>query len=277
MEPTSVDAAWASSYFIGMKSIQIGNTQWQYEEKGTGRTLVLVHGFPLDHRIWQAQLEGLSGVCRVIAVDLKGFGKSRSNEAFTIDSMADELVLFLKGVNAYPCVLAGLSMGGYIALSLASRHPEALAGLIIISSKSQDDPPAAKEGRQKMAQLAQEKGSVAVAEQMLPRMLAEQTSKGNPELVAKMRQIMEACPANTIANASFAMRDRADRTADLPGLNMPVLVVLGSGDSFLPVEGGRRMAEACRNGRFVLVEGAGHMPCMEAPAATNAAIAGFMQ
>lgn len=259
-----------------MKSIQLGNTQWHYEEKGAGKPLVLVHGFPMDHRIWTVQLEGLAGICRVIAVDLKGFGKSRSNEAFTIDSMADELVAFVKAVNAYPCYLAGLSMGGYIALSLAARYPEAIKGLIIVSSKSEADPSAGKEARQKMAQLAQEKGSVAAADQMLPRVLTEETIKGNPELVMKMRQIMEACPANTIANASFAMRDRADRTADLPGLKMPVLVVLGERDSLLPVEGGRKLAQACANGRLVVIGGAGHVPCMENPQATNAALAEFV-
>ena len=260
-----------------MKSIQLGNTQWHYEEKGTGKALVLVHGFPMDHRIWNDQLEGLCGVYRVIAVDLKGFGKSRSNEAFTIDSMADELVDFVKAVDAYPCFLAGLSMGGYIALSLAVRHPESLQGLIIVSSKSEADTPAGKEGRQKTAQLAQEKGSIAVAEQMLPRVLTEETIKGNPELVGKMRQIMEACPANTIANASFAMRERADRTADLPGLNMPVLVVLGERDTLLPVNGGRKLAEACPNGRLVVVAGAGHVPCMENPKAMNGALAEFVR
>jgi pimeloyl-ACP methyl ester carboxylesterase len=259
-----------------MKSIQLGSTAWFYEEKGAGRPLVLVHGFPMDHRIWQEQLDGLAGVCRVIAVDLKGFGKSRCNEAFTIDSMADELLLFLKGVGAYPCVLAGLSMGGYIALSLAARYPEAIKGLVIVSSKSEADTLAGKEARQKMAQLAQEEGNAAVAEQMLPRVLTKETVQSKPDLVTKMLQIMEACPANTIANASFAMRERPDRTGDLPALKMPVLVMLGAGDTLIPAENGRKLADACPNGRLVLVEGAGHVPCMENPKAANAALAEFV-
>lgn len=259
-----------------MKSIQLGSTPWYYEEKGAGRPLVLVHGFPMDHRIWQEQLTALSEVCRVIAVDLKGFGKTRCNEAFTIDSMADELVLFLKGIGAFPCILTGLSMGGYISLSLAARHPDAVKGLVIMSSKSEADAPAGKEARQKMAQLAQEKGSAAVAEQMLPRVLTSETIASRPDVTTKMRQIMEACPANTIANASFAMRDRPDRTADLPNLKMPVLVVLGTGDNLIPPETGRKFADACPNGRLVLIENAGHMPCMENPQATNVALAEFV-
>jgi pimeloyl-ACP methyl ester carboxylesterase len=157
-----------------MKSIELGSSRsrWHYEEKGTGTPVVLVHGFPLDHRIWADQLAALSASNRVIAVDLKGFGKSSSTEAFTIDSMADELAEFMQKVGATPGVLAGLSMGGYIALSLAARHPELLKGLMIVSSKGEADPQPAKEGRQKTAELAQKSGSKAVAEQMMPRIKA---------------------------------------------------------------------------------------------------------
>lgn len=259
-----------------MKSIQIGNTAWHYEEKGSGPAVVLVHGFPMDQRIWHGQLEGLAMTCRVIAVDLKGFGKSSSNEAFTIDSMADELVRFLDQVGAIPCVVAGLSMGGYIALSVAARHPQVLRGLVIVSSKAEADTQQGREGRQKTAELAQKSGSKAVADQMLPRVLGEQTMKSNQRLVDDLRQIMESCPPNTIANASFAMRDRLDRTANLPGLTMPVLVILGENDGLIPVSAGQQLAGACKQGRFAAIANAGHMAPMESPEAVNAVIAGFM-
>jgi 3-oxoadipate enol-lactonase len=259
-----------------MKSIQIGNTAWHYEEKGTGPAIVLVHGFPMDHRIWLEQLAGLGKSFRVIAVDLKGFGKSRSNEAFTIDSMADDLVQFMDQIQATPCVLAGLSMGGYIALSVAARHPQALRGLVIVSSKAEADTQQGREGRQKTAELAQKSGSKPVGEQMLPKVLSEQTMKSNPQLVSALRQIMESCPPNTIANASFAMRDRADRTADLPSLIMPVLVILGENDGLIPLSAGQQLAGACKQGQFVAIPKAGHMAPMESPEAVNAVIAGFM-
>ena len=127
-----------------MKNVRVGNTQWCYEERGTGPALVLVHGFPLDHRIWQDQLAELSASFRVIAVDLKGFGQTRSTEAFTIDSMADELSEFINVVGAGPCIVAGLSMGGYVAFSLAARHPEVLDGLVIVCSKAEADSQAAR-------------------------------------------------------------------------------------------------------------------------------------
>ncbi len=258
-----------------MKTVRIGNTNWSHEERGSGPAIVLVHGFPLDRRIWDDQVQGLSSRFRVIAVDLKGFGQSRSSEVFTIDSMADDLADFVKSVNAAPCMLAGLSMGGYVAFSLAARHPEVLKGLIIVCSKPEADTQQGKEGRQKMAETAQKLGARPVAETMLPRMFCESTYKNRPELVEKLRQIMEACPPTTIASACFAMRDRVDRTPDLPNLEIPVLVILGEKDSIIPAEMGPKMAGACKNGEFVLIKGAGHLATMEEPEAVNEAIAVF--
>ncbi len=258
-----------------MKSITIGSMQWRYQEQGTGDPIVFVHGFPLDHRIWTEQLAGLSDRFRVIAVDLKGFGASHSTEAFTIDSMADELAEFIRAAAGGRCTLAGLSMGGYVAFSLAVRHPELLKGLAIVCSKAEADTQQGKEGRQKMAELAMKEGSKPVAQQMLPRMFAPGTYTSRPDLVEKLTQIMEGCPPTTIANACFAMRDRADRTPDLPNLAMPVAIILGEQDAIIPAEMGQKMAAACKQGSFYLIRNAGHLAPMEEPASFNEVMAKF--
>src|ERR1035437_2779162 len=125
---------------MSMATCRIRNTDWNYAEQGQGTPLVLVHGFPLDHRIWQHQLAGLRDCCRVIAVDLKGFGRSASTEAFTMESMADELHQLLSQIGALPCVIGGLSMGGYVALAFAAKFPADLKGFILIHSKSEVEP-----------------------------------------------------------------------------------------------------------------------------------------
>lgn len=259
-----------------MKSVTVGNSAWRYVERGQGPAVVLVHGFPLDHRIWSDQIEGLSSQFRVIAPDLKGFGQSHSIEPFTIDSMADELAQFLKAVDAVPCVLAGLSMGGYVGFSLARRYPEFLKGLIIVCSKAESDTPQAKEGRIAMAELARSQGAKPVSDQMLPRMLSASALKTRPELVQRLCGIMESCPPETIANACLAMRGRADRTDDLPRLKVPVQIILGEHDAIIPADMGKKMASACQRGECVLIPDAGHMAGLEAPAAVTAAIARFV-
>src|SRR4051794_16033318 len=117
-----------------------------YTDRGRGEPLVLLHGFPLDRRMWDAQTEKLSDHYRVIAPDLRGFGQSRRSDPFTIESLADDTHLFLEQLAAAPCVLAGLSMGGYVALAYAKKYAADLRGLVLVDTKAEADSPQAKEG-----------------------------------------------------------------------------------------------------------------------------------
>src|SRR5688572_24441063 len=154
-----------------------------YTDKGRGEPLVLLHGFPLDRRMWDAQVERLSQKYRVIAPDLRGFGQSRRDDPFTIESLADDIHLFLQQLVALPCVLAGLSMGGYVALAYARKYASDLRGLILIDTKAEADTSEGKQGREKMIQLVQKSGATAVADQMTPKMLAPGTESSRPEVV----------------------------------------------------------------------------------------------
>ncbi len=118
--------------------------------------------------MWNAQVDTLSQHYRVIAPDLRGFGQSRRSDAFSIESLADDVALFLEQLSALPCVLAGLSMGGYVSLAYAKKYPKDLRGLILVDTKAEADTPEGKAGRKKMIALVRESGSKAVAEQMMP-------------------------------------------------------------------------------------------------------------
>src|SRR5439155_15735423 len=143
-----------------------------YEESGKGTPLVLLHGFPLDCRVWAKQRPALADRFRVITPDLRGFGQSKSSDSFSIESLADDVHELLKTIGALPCILGGLSMGGYVTLAFAKRYPTDLRGLVLIDTKAEGDTADGKAAREKMIQLAREKGSKAVAEQMMPKMLA---------------------------------------------------------------------------------------------------------
>src|SRR5437762_11169078 len=97
-----------------------------FDESGKGTPLVLLHGFPLDRRVWNKRRAAFSDRCRVITPDLRGFGRSKSTDAFTIESLADDVHLFLREIGALPCALGGLSMGGYTALAYAKKYPSDL-------------------------------------------------------------------------------------------------------------------------------------------------------
>src|SRR5215210_825007 len=125
----------------------IDNTLMSYQEQGAGEPLVLVHGFPLDWRIFEAQVREVAKNHRVIAPDLRGFGQSKSDTPFSIASLADDLHELLKTINALPCKLGGLSMGGYIALAFAKKYPQDLNGLILMDTRAEPDAAEGKEAR----------------------------------------------------------------------------------------------------------------------------------
>jgi 3-oxoadipate enol-lactonase len=106
-----------------MPSTFTKNATLHHIEKGAGQPLVLLHGFPLDSRMWTAQIDDLSSRWRVIAPDFRGFGKSASASPFTVPLLADDIRELLQSIGAVPCVLGGLSMGGYVAMNYARKYP----------------------------------------------------------------------------------------------------------------------------------------------------------
>ena len=259
-----------------MPTRTINGTSIAFVEQGSGPALVLLHGFPLDSRIWEAQLSRLSGRFRVIAPDLRGFGQSQGGAAFTMEALADDVHALAAQLGAAPFVLGGLSMGGYVAHAYAKKYPTDLRGLILIDTKAEGDTPEGKQGRQTMIDLVRASGPKAVAEQMRPKMLAPATATGNAEVLRRLNQIMEACPAETIEYALLAMRDREDHTADLPSLPVPALVIVGEADAITPPSAAEAMQKAIPRCARVVIPDAGHMTPMEQPERVNQAIAEFM-
>jgi 3-oxoadipate enol-lactonase len=238
--------------------------------------LVLVHGFPLDSRMWDAQVAALAQGRRVIAPDLPGFGQSRSDASFTLASLADSVHGLLSAVGAIPCVLAGLSMGGYVALAYAKKYPTDLRGLILIDTKAEADTVEGRQGRDKMIELARTQGAKAVADQMMPKMLAKDAPDQRPQTAKALRLMMEACPPTTIANALAAMRDRPDRSGELAAIKVPTLVLVGDSDAITPPAVAESMAQKIPGAQLVVIRGAGHMSPMEQPDQVNRAVRGFL-
>jgi pimeloyl-ACP methyl ester carboxylesterase len=260
-----------------MPTQNVNGTTLSYTDRGSGPALVLVHGFPLDSRIWEAQVADLSSRFRVITPDLRGFGQSKSDASFTLESLADDLHALLQKVGALPAVLGGLSMGGYVALAYVKKYPTDLRGLLLIDTKAEGDTPEGKEGRNKMVDLVRQKGSAAVAEQMMPKMLAPDTPQRRPEVARNLRSIMESCPPRTIEHALLAMRDRPDHSASLPSVPVPTLILVGDADAITPPAAAQGMQKAIPNSKLVTVRGAGHMTPMEQPEQVNRAIREFLE
>jgi pimeloyl-ACP methyl ester carboxylesterase len=265
---------------MATKTQSVNGANLSYQERGAGaRTVVLLHGFPLDARMWDAQIAALGdgGGNRVIAPDLRGFGRSKSDTPFTIESLADDIHALLTGIGALPVVVVGLSMGGYAALAYAKKYPADLRGLVLVDTKAEADTEEGKAGRQKMIDLARREGSKAVAEQMLPKMLAKDAVEQRPQQAQALRGIMEACPPKTIEHALAAMRDRPDRSAELASIKVPTLIIVGESDAITPPPVAESMAKKIPGSQLIVIRGAGHMSPMEQPEQVNRALKAFLE
>jgi 3-oxoadipate enol-lactonase len=259
-----------------MPSITLDHSTIHYSERGVGQTcIVLVHGFPLDSRIWDRVLIDPPPNVRVLIPDLPGFGKSFTDRAFTMESLAADLNQFLLRINVSRCVLAGFSMGGYVALEFAKRFPRMLSGLMLIDTRAEADSAEGKEKRNKMIETVRSSGSGAIADAMMPNMVTKD-HVADTSITKPLRQIMESCPPLTIEYALAAMRERKDQTSFLPSIAMPTLIVVGEHDAITPKSAAAAMHKAIPRSKLVMIPNAGHMSPMENPVDVDRAIREFV-
>ena len=231
-----------------------------YVRRGVGAPLVLIHGYPLDHSIWDELAPLLEHDFDLIIPDLRGFGQSDVMEADdSIIDYASDLAGLLSQLKIKKAYLAGHSMGGYVALAFAREYGGRLAGLAMISSQMAGDAPERKEARYATAKQVVEQGMAPVAEAMASKLSAD------PQLQEFARGVIGRQPPLGVFSALYAMADRPDSSDIFAGFPFPVVIVHGDADELIPVERGRDMKAALPSAHYVELPGAGHLPMMENP------------
>ncbi|MBL8826134.1 MAG: alpha/beta fold hydrolase [Planctomycetaceae bacterium] len=261
-----------------MKMIAALQATFAVEDRGQGSPIVFAHGFPLDHSMWDAQLAGLADSHRVIAPDLRGFGRSTVTPGkVTMADMADDCAAILEtlGVDE-PVTFVGLSMGGYVAWQFALRHPAKLRRLVVCDSRAVADTPQGVETRLKMAEIVLKHGTESVAEAMLPKLFAPTTAEQLPQVVDAVRQMILHAAPEGVAAAQRGMAERPDVTGELPQLSVPTLILCGTHDAISPLAEMRTIAEQIPGAKLVEIPNAGHMAPMENPTAVNDALRTFL-
>ena len=248
------------------------------EVRGEGVPILFIHGFPLDRTLWRYQLATLTRWKR-IAPDLRGAGASSTPappDGYSMARYADDMVQVLDALEVRQAVACGLSMGGYILFELLRRHPDRIRAAVFCNTKAEADTAEAKRGRDEMAALALEKGARAVADRLLPKMLAGATFTAQPDVVAEVKEMIARAPVPGIVGALQALRDRPDSTATLGTIRVPALVVAGADDQITPPDGMRAMTQQIAGAQFALIPAAGHLAPLEQPLAASRTLADFL-
>jgi pimeloyl-ACP methyl ester carboxylesterase len=216
-------------------------------------TIVLLHAFPLDGRMWDPQRSALGD--DVLAARLYGRGNR-------FDRWAQEILEEVPG----ELVVVGASMGGYCALELARQAPERLRGLVLAGSRVDADPPDRRELRAATIALIREQGVEALWEEMRPKLLAPDA---DPAVVDFVRRIaLEQRPEDLVA-ALEAIRDRRDSTEMVAALDCPVLFAGSTADPYVAP------SEAPPTAELRTFE-SGHLMSLERPEEFNAALTEFL-
>lgn len=250
-----------------------------YQDSAARVPTLWIHGYPLSSLMWELQVMDLADITRQITPDLRGHGQTEATTPpYSMQILADDCVRLLDQLGFDdPVVIGGLSMGGYVALEICRRYPERVSGLILAATRAGADSDEVKAGRDAAAALAVESGVEAIVEGILPRMLAPHNYDAQPVLVEFLKDMMMETSVEGIVGALEAMRDRADSTPDLPGLDIPALVIHGADDQLIPVTEAEAMAAALPEAKLVVIPGAGHLPNLEQPEAFDDAVREFLE
>jgi 3-oxoadipate enol-lactonase len=202
-------------------------------------TVVLLHAFPLDERMWEPQIAALGLGYDVVAPRLYGRGSS-------LDRWAAEILDDVDG----PLIVVGASMGGYTGLAMVARAPERVRGLLLAGARAGADSPERRRDRDALIDLL---GDGAVPPGM-------DTTATAAELAA----------------ATAAMRDRPDRTGVVRSFAGPLVVAVGGADDVLSVDEARELAALAARGRVAVFPGAGHLVSVEQPEEFNGLLLDFV-
>ncbi|MEU4063377.1 alpha/beta hydrolase [Streptomyces wedmorensis] len=259
-----------------MPIVETQATHVFYEDRGTGPALLLVHGHPFDHTMWQPQIDRFSRTHRVIAPDLRGYGATplgAMTHSTDLGEFAEDLVELLDELRVEDCVLAGLSMGGQIAMELYRRRPERVRGLVLADTFPAAETEDGKKARNAMADRLLREGMHGYADEVLDRMVAPYNTHAAPHVHRMMR-------ATDPVAAAAALRGRAERPdyrETLAAATVPALVVVGRDDTYTPVADAEEMHALLPDSTLVVVERAAHLPNLERAEEFDAALAAFLR
>jgi pimeloyl-ACP methyl ester carboxylesterase len=227
--------------------------------------LVLIHGYPLDRSMWYGVIAALGSGVRVIAPDLRGFGKAAPAEGEPeIEAMAEDVLQFLMAEKVERAVIAGMSMGGYVALALASMDPNRVAGLALVNSQVYADTDEVRAGRREMIKKIRAEGPGAAAQAAIPKLFSPARA-ADPDFQKFAIDGADKAGVGGLTWALEAMARRPDRSHVIADAQFPVLILHSTEDRLIPAEKAQQMATLNRDAHVMIVKGAGHCAAIEAP------------
>jgi pimeloyl-ACP methyl ester carboxylesterase len=259
------------------KEINHQNAIGAYQVTGKGAPVLLIHGFPENSTVWEHQQSKLEAHYTVITPDLPGSGNSPLTYPLSIESMADFVHAILLAEGIEKAVIAGHSMGGYIALAVAEKYPDQVQGLGLVHSTAAADTEEKIEARRKSIKLMEQYGSEAFVRQAVPGMFSPATKSRQPALVDALIQMGMQCKVEALIAYYEAMIKRPERKAVLQKIKAPVLFMIGKDDTAVPMDSVLPQVTLPSRSSIHIFEDTGHMGMWEVADACSLALQQFVE
>lgn len=264
-----------------MPHISINATHLHFTDQGEGQeAIVFSHGLLFSGRMFDAQVAQLQQKYRCITYDHRGQGDSAvTADGYDMDTLTEDAAGLIRALNAGPCHFVGLSMGGFVGMRLALRHPELLKSLTLIETTA-DPEPTENQGRYRLLNfVARWFGLRIVVGRVMP-ILFGTTFLADPARGAERAQWRDRIASGDRLGITRAVRGVIQRQglADQLGqIDLPVLIIVGDEDVATVPEKSERMQARIPGARLVRLAAAGHSSPIEQPTAVTAEIRAFLR
>lgn len=240
--------------------------------------VIFLHGFPLDHYMWDNQIKHLEKEYYCVSYDIKGLGESDPGDGqYTIESFVDDLFFVMDEMNIDRPVVCGMSMGGYIALRAVEREQSRFRGVILCDTKSAADNDEAKLKRAAGIKKINSEGAEKYVSGFIPNLFVPESVKDDNELYTSvLKRSIKSDPIG-LKGCLLAMQGRTDTTPFMEKITLPALLLCGAIDTITPPLVMREMHEKIKNSEFAVAPRAGHMSPIENPEFINDMILGFLK
>ncbi len=258
------------------KKISINNKIISYKIIGSGKPVVLLHGFGEDSNLWLQQIELLQKHYQLIIPDVPGSGASELTDDVSMEGIAEVVKLIMEEEQLKDFVLIGHSMGGYATLAFAEKYAGLLKGFGLLHSSAYADSEEKKETRKKGIEFINQHGAIEFLKTVIPNLFSDITKEHNPMLVKTFIDQLPHFSNLALTEYYEAMMQRPDRTAILSETKQPVLFIIGEYDKAVPFDDSLKQSSLPATSYITILGNSGHMGMLEEPEKTNAALLEFL-
>jgi pimeloyl-ACP methyl ester carboxylesterase len=259
------------------------NKEFQYQDKkifyhiiGSGKPIMLVHGFGEDGQVWRNQIEFLKDKFCLIIPDLPGSGQSELIDDMSMEGMAEVLHAIIHEEDIDRCTVIGHSMGGYITLALAEKYWNHLNAFGLFHSSSFADGEEKKTTRRKGIDFINQHGAFEFLKTATPNLFSQQTKDEKPELIDEQIALLHNFLPQALVSYYEAMIQRPDRTEILRQTTVPVLFIIGKYDAGILPEDSLKQSHLPEKSYIHLLQHSGHMGMLEEPVKCNSILEKFL-